>query len=70
MSDEDREVEIESDEEDDELGGSLNDGTATQFMSQAEKGLIIMRWKESAETTLKIAFTVSGTLCQHCKEKR
>lgn len=37
MSDEDREVEIESDEEDDELGGSLNDGTATQFMSQAEK---------------------------------
>ncbi|XP_061172501.1 protein max-like isoform X1 [Saccostrea cucullata] len=38
MSDEDRDVEIESDEDDDELGGSINsDGTATQFMSQAEK---------------------------------
>ncbi|XP_048737803.1 protein max-like isoform X2 [Ostrea edulis] len=38
MSDEDRDIEIESDEEDDELGGSINsDGTATQFMSQAEK---------------------------------
>lgn len=38
MSDEDRDVEIESDEDDDDLGGSINsDGTATQFMSQAEK---------------------------------